>query len=383
MRGGDPREDDQRRECRRSGQRERSGAHAPGRPGAAEPRREHLGDGPGRADERERPEHGDLGGELGRLRRDQEHGDQRDPDGVEPPAEPPGRDRLRVGDHEEEKDEDLGREDEHAPELPAGHGPQVPARGHRVPARREHGDPGGKRDPEEDGELEQPQAREDGEAADEDDDERERHPRRHRPPPECERVRALGAEEQEAEDEPEVRGVEDVAAAEVDQVLREQRHGRSPGEDPPAVQAPPVAVLRARDAQDECDAVPGEERARGPHEHVLAPQRDPHFEHCAGQQRDEDLGDRELEPERRLAEHLERDDHRRQVEPRVPRSRQQHRVFRAANPYGRPAGEGRGRAHPAMLLRAQREPQPLCESHCDRLHRSAKERADPLQPEDR
>ena len=46
------------------------------------------------------------------------------------------------------------------------------------------------------------------------------------------------------------------------------------GEDPPAVHAPPVAVLGARDAEHERDAVPGQERARGPHQDVLAPERD-------------------------------------------------------------------------------------------------------------
>ena len=46
--------------------------------------------------------------------------------------------------------------------------------------------------------------------------------------------------------EPEVRRVEDVAPAKLDQVLGEKRHGRGPREDPPpAVHAPPVAVLGA------------------------------------------------------------------------------------------------------------------------------------------
>ena len=153
--------------------------------------------------------------------------------------------------------------------------------------------------------------------ADDDDRERERHPGRHRPPPELERVGAAGAEQQEAEDEPEVRRVEDVAPAELDHVLREQRHGRGAGEDPPAVQAPPVPVLRARHAQHERDAVPGQQRARRPHDHALAAERDPDLEHRAREQRDEDLGDREPEAERHLAKDLERDDHRRQVEARI------------------------------------------------------------------
>ena len=105
--------------------------------------------------------------------------------------------------------------------------------------------------------------------------------------------------------------------AELDQVLREQRDGSRAGEDPPAVHAPPVAVLRPRHAEDEGDAVAGQERACRPEDHVLAPERDPHLEHGAGQQRDEDLGDREAELERHLPEDLQRDDHGREVEARV------------------------------------------------------------------
>ena len=168
----------------------------------------------------------------------------------------------------------------------------------------------------------------------------EHEPRRHRAPPELERVGELGAEEQEAEDEPEVRGVEDVTAPEDDQVLREQRDGRGRREDPPAVRAPPVAVLGARHAEDEGDAVPGQQRARRPEDHVLAPERDPHLEHRAGQQRDQDLRDREPEVERDLPEDLQRDDHRGEVEPRVPQRGQQNRIGRAPNPDRRLTGRG-------------------------------------------
>ena len=53
-------------------------------------------------------------------------------------------------------------------------------------------------------------------------------------------------------------------------------------EDPPAVQAPPVAVLGAGDAEHERDAVAGQERARRPHQHPLAAERDRDLEHGAG-----------------------------------------------------------------------------------------------------
>ena len=93
---------------------------------------------------------------------------------------------------------------------------------------------------------------------------------RHRAPPEVERVRPAAAEQQEAEDEADVRRVEDVLAPPPDHVLGEQRDGRRAGVDPPAPQAPPVAVVRSRHAQDERDAVARQQRARRPHQDVLA-----------------------------------------------------------------------------------------------------------------
>ena len=52
---------------------------------------------------------------------------------------------------------------------------------------------------------------EDRDRAADDDREREPEPRRHRPPPEVERLGWFGAEHEEAEHEPEVRRIEDVA----------------------------------------------------------------------------------------------------------------------------------------------------------------------------
>ncbi len=112
----------------------------------------------------------------------------------------------------------------------------------------------------------------------------------------------------------------------VDQVLREQRDGGRRREDPPAVHAPPVAVLGTRHAQDESDAVPGQERARRPHEHALASERDRDLEDGGREERDEDLGDRQAEAERRLSENLQRDDDRGEVQARVASRRKQDRV---------------------------------------------------------
>ena len=239
-----------------------------------------------------------------------------------------------------------GEKTSDAPELPAGDRPEVPARRHLVAARREHGEARGEGEPEADRDLEQLQPAEDREPADGDEHERERERRAHRPPPEVERVGALRPEQQEAEDEAEVRRIEDVRAAELDHVLREQRHGRGAREDPPAVHAPPVAVLGARDAEDERDAVPRQERARRPHQHVLAAERDRDLEHRARQHRDEDLRDREVEVEGRLPQDLQRDDHGREVQARVAHRREQHRVRRAADADRRPASvDDGGRTH--------------------------------------
>jgi hypothetical protein len=117
-----------------------------------------------------------------------------------------------------------------------------------------------------------------------------------------------------------------VAPAEPDQVLRQQRHRCRPREDPPPLRAPPVAVLRTRHPEDECDAVPGEKRARRPDERVLASKDDPELEHGTGADGDEDLGDRETKVERNLAEDLERDDDCSQVQPRIASARQDDRI---------------------------------------------------------
>ncbi len=301
------------------------------------------------AHERERPEQRDLRPELGGLRGDQDCGEHSDAHRVHPTACPARGHGLRVGDHEEQEDEHLGRERQHPPEILVRDRAEVPPCRHRVPGGREHGEADGEREPEADGDLEQAQPPENQEAAGDDEDQREREPRGHRPPPEVERLRELRAEHEKAQDEPEVGRIEHVAAVEADQVLREQSHRRRPGEDPPAAHAPPVPVLRPRDAQDEGDAVPGQKRARGPHQHLLTPKRDPDFEHGTGTERDEDLGDRETEVERHLPEHLQRDDHCREVEARIPDCRQQHRIRGAPDPQSRPAKvDDGGRAHQAL-----------------------------------
>src|SRR5262249_53241307 len=133
----------------------------------------------------------------------------------------------------------------------------VPGGGHRVPARREDGDTCREREPEADRDPDEVEAPQDEEAADDDQAKREDECWRQRPPPHSERIRALGAEQQEAEDETDARRVEDVAATCADDVLREERDGGGSGEEPPALHAPPVPVLGSGYAEDERDAVAG------------------------------------------------------------------------------------------------------------------------------
>ena len=85
-------------------------------------------------------------------------------------------------------------------------------------------------------------------------------------------------------------------------------------------------MLRPRHPEDECDAVPGEERARRPDERVLPSKDDPELEHGTRADGDEDLRDRETEVERNLAEDLERDDDRSQMQTRVANARQDDRI---------------------------------------------------------
>ena len=113
-----------------------------------------------RAHERERAEHRELVRELRRPRRDEQRGEEADRHRVGPSPRPGLGDRARVGDHEEEEDEDLGRRDEQPPEVPAGDRPEVPRGGHLVPRCREDGDPGREGEPEADGDEEEVQPRE-------------------------------------------------------------------------------------------------------------------------------------------------------------------------------------------------------------------------------
>ena len=109
-----------------------------GEAGAAQADRgcEALQERPRGADDHECAEHGDLAPELGVRRRNQDHREQADDHRVDDLGRPARGNRPRVGDHEEEEDEDLRRGDEHPPEVRAGDRPDVPARRHRVSGHR-------------------------------------------------------------------------------------------------------------------------------------------------------------------------------------------------------------------------------------------------------
>ena len=340
--------DDERGRVRRDRQCGGGGQPRSSHPPAGE--RDHAEERPRRTHDREGPEQGDLRRVLRPKRRDQQGSEQAHADGVGDARPLALRRRLRIGEHEEEEDQDLRRGEKDQPEGAARDRAEVPACGHRVPGRGERADPGRERRPEPDGDPEQLEAREDREAAYDDDGEGEPEPRRHRAPPEVERLRPAAAEDEEAEDEADVRWIEDMTAAPLDHVLREQRDRSGPDVEPPAAEAPPVAVVRARDTEDERHAVPGQECTGGPHEHVLLPQGDSDLQHRARRDGEQDLRDREPEVERDLSEHLERRDHRREMEPRVAQLGQDDRVRPAPDREREAAGGRCGmRAHPTMV----------------------------------
>ena len=209
-------------------------------------------------------------------------GEQPDADGVErgAPTRPLGN-RLRVGDHEEEEDEHLGRDHEHPPEVAArdrrrgASGPSSRGRSARArrcrPRTRARSRRRSRAGAAARGSTRPPATMITSASASQ---------VGHRRPPEVERVgaaRCRAARKQSTR--PKLDGLKRCRPRIADHVLREQRDRRRRGEDPPAAQAPPVAVLGSGDAKDEGDAVAGQERARRPHDHALAPERDRELEH--------------------------------------------------------------------------------------------------------
>ena len=92
------------------------------------------------------------------------------------------------------------------------------------------------------------------------------------------------------------------------------------------VGAPVVVRRRPDDAQDQRDAAPGEHRAGRPHERPGLAERERDLDDRAGEDRREDLRHAHLEAQADLAEDVDRDDDRRDVQPRIARVRQDERV---------------------------------------------------------
>ena len=219
-----------------------------------------------RADDRQASEQRDLGAELVRLRRHQERADEGDEQPEHDTADPPGRQGLRVRDHEEHEDEDLRRRDDHPPELEPADRREGPARDHAVPGRGEHPDARRQSDPERCCGGEETEAGRDQQPADEDDGVGRDHSEVEGRPPEVERLCPCAAEHDERHDEPDVRRVEHVRAAIPDEVLGRQAERGHAGEHVPGVKAPVVARRRARHAKDERHTAAGQHRTRRPDE---------------------------------------------------------------------------------------------------------------------
>ena len=189
---------------------------------------------------------------------------------VDEPVRRRARCRLRVGDHEEQEHEHLRRRDEHEPEVEARDRAEVPARQHRVPREREHADPDRERSPEAECDPQQLEPREDQESAREDHGQRER---RARPTSGPTRSRAgrrgCGREARKQRTSPKFDGLKMCSPRHLIRYFESSETAAVPAKIHQPVQAPPVAVMRAGHAQDERDAVAGEQRARGPHQDVL------------------------------------------------------------------------------------------------------------------
>ena len=219
-------------------------------------------------------------------------------------------------------------------------GANAQSRGHAVAGRGEHPDADRERHPERRGEGEQTQPPGDQQPAADDHRVGGEHPDVERRPPEVERLDPGAAEHDEGDDQPDVGRVEDVRAAVADDVLGQQRQTGDGGEDVPGVGVPGLVRRRPDDAQDQRDAAAGEHRAGRPDEGPALAEGQRDLDDRAGQDRRQDLRDADPEVEADLAEDVDRDDHRRDVQPRIADARQDERV-RAAADRQRPGGHGR------------------------------------------
>ena len=108
--------------------------------------------------------------------------------------------------------------------------------------------------------------------------------------------------------------VEQRVAAVLHELLHHDGQHADAGEHVPLVERPVVMQRGGGYAQNESDAAAGEHRAGGPHERLGLTERDGHLEQRSGEDRGEDLGDADMEPEPHLAERVQCEDHRRDVQ---------------------------------------------------------------------
>ena len=125
-------------------------------------------------------------------------------------------------------------------------------------------------------------------------------------------------EQKERSHQSDVGGIEDVRAPIPDQVFGEQRCRRNPGEEVPPVPRPVVTPGLPHDPQDQGNPATGEHGACRPDD-LPALDEGPHqFDEGACEDGGEDLRHRHCETERRLAEHMDGDDHPGEVQAGIP-----------------------------------------------------------------
>ncbi len=181
----------------------------------------------------------------------------------------------------------------------------------------------------------------DQQATDEDDAVGRDHPRVQWGPPEIERLDPRGSEHDEGDDQPDVGRVEHVRTAVADDVLGQEREAGDAREHLPAVGAPVVVEGRPHEAKDERDTAAGQHRARRPDERPALAERQRHLEDRAGQDRRQDLRHAHLEVQPELAEDVDGDDHRGDVQARIASVGQDQRIAGSAE-RERAAGHKRG-----------------------------------------
>ena len=124
--------------------------------------------------------------------------------------------------------------------------------------------------PERDRDSQHAKPRHDHKSADDNDGQGQRETPAWSGPPQVERIDAVRAEQHEAQHQPDVRRVEDVFVADAKDMLRDDRDRSRRGEDPGSMQAPPLAMLRAGDPEDQRHAAPVSNALAG---HSMTPRR--------------------------------------------------------------------------------------------------------------